>query len=157
MTGKRHRVPFCSCDDLRELARTSASAIAIIDLHKRWPPFPIAGTGARALLRALASVARMRGLPAVAQRAKPEATSGTWCESPAYRGACHRRASAIALVAGARPVGSCGYLLFYRRRRGLDFGGSVPVIARYHAASDCASALSAARSDCARWYWLRAR
>jgi len=63
MKGKRHRVPFCSCEDLRELARTSASAIAIIDLHKRWPPFPIAGTGARALLRALASVARMRACP----------------------------------------------------------------------------------------------
>jgi hypothetical protein len=39
---------------------------------------------------------------------------------------------------------------FYRRRCGLCFGGSVPVIARYHAASDCASALAAARSDCAR-------
>ena len=72
--------------------------------------------------------------PAVAD-AQPncEAISGSWLEPiPAYRFA------------------HAGYLLFYRRRRGLGFGGSVPVIARYHAASDCASALSAARSDCAR-------
>ena len=41
-------------------------------------------------------------------------------------------------------------LNFYRRRCGLCFGGSVPVIARYHAASDCTRALAAARSDCAR-------
>jgi hypothetical protein len=39
---------------------------------------------------------------------------------------------------------------FYRRRYGLCFGGSVPVIARYHAASDCTRALAAARSDCSR-------
>jgi hypothetical protein len=39
---------------------------------------------------------------------------------------------------------------FYRRRYDLCFGGSVPVIARYHAASDCTRALAAARSDCPR-------
>ena len=38
----------------------------------------------------------------------------------------------------------------YRRRCGLFLGGSVPVIVRYHAASDCCSALAAARSDCPR-------
>ena len=41
-------------------------------------------------------------------------------------------------------------LSFYRRRYGLCFGGSVPVIARCHAASACARALAAATSDCPR-------
>jgi hypothetical protein len=36
----------------------------------------------------------------------------------------------------------------YWRRCSFCFGGAVPVIARYHAASDCARALAAARSDC---------
>jgi hypothetical protein len=46
--------------------------------------------------------------------------------------------------------GRANSLNFHRRRCGLCFGGSVPVNARYHAASDCRSALAAARSDCPR-------
>ena len=81
-----------------------------------------------------------------------EAASGFWLVPiPAYRGACHLCARALTLVAGARsrdPLAHAGNLLsFYRRRRGLGFGGSVPVIARYHAASASARALAAARSD----------
>ena len=77
-----------------------------------------------------------------------EAASGFWLVPTPWslrERNCARRGRVF-----AQPVARAGYLLSYHRQRGLYFGGSVPVIARYHAASDCASALSAARSDCAR-------
>ena len=46
------------------------------------------------------------------------AKSGYLSHDPAYRGACHHCASAIALVVGrafARPVGSCGLCATYSR------------------------------------------
>ena len=91
------------------------------------------------------------GRPAAGQRDRRFTRIACICS--AWRRTANSKHSRMSEV-GAHsrdPLAHAGNLLsIYRRRRGLGFGGSVPVIARYHAASDCASALSAARFDCAR-------